>query len=163
VRCLRIALAVVVLASCRADSGHPYPSASTFAQPGATSIRLIADDERCARDTFGTFITAVNNGDRSLLTPLLNGAFVWVTFQGSTTYDADDAIERLLTVSASGQQWELRELDINGRGWHGGIDFGVVIRLTGPDLPSPIRDAAGKGVIDCPRGKIQLFGLGDSA
>lgn len=86
-----------------------------------------------------------------------------MTFQGSTAYDANEAVERLLTVSASGQQWELRELDINGRGWHGSIDFGVVIRRTGPGLPSPIRDAAGKGVIDCPGGKIQLFGLGDGA
>jgi hypothetical protein len=163
VRSLGIALAVVILVSCGTDSGHPLPSASTVAQPSAPIVRLTADDERCARDTFGTFITAVNKGNRSLLTPLLSGAFMWVTFQGSTTYDARDAMERLLTVSASGQQWELRELDVNGRGWHGGIDFGVVIRRTGPGVPAPSRDAAGKGVIDCPGGKIQLFGLGDSA
>jgi hypothetical protein len=124
---------------------------------------LTADDERCARDTFGTFITAVNKGNRTLLTPLLSGAFMWVTVPGFTTYDAREAVERLLTVSASGQQWELRRLDINGRGWHGGIDFGVVIRRTGPGVPASGSDAAGKGVIDCPGGKIQLFGLGDSA
>ena len=156
-------LAVVILVSCGADSGHPSPSASTTAQPSTASVRLAADDERCARDTFGTFITAVNKGDRSLLTPLLGGAFMWVTLQGSTTYDARDAVERLLSVSASGQQWELRRLDINGRGWHGGIDFGVVIRRTGPTLPTPHRDSGGKGIIDCPGGKFRLFGLGDNA
>jgi hypothetical protein len=163
VRSLRIALAAVVLVSCGADSDHPSPSASTVAQPSAASVRLTADDERCARDTFGTFITAVNKGNRSLLTPLLSGAFMWVTFPGSTTHDARDAVERLLMVSASGEQWDLRHLDVNGRGWHGGIDFGVVIRRTGTSAPTPHRDFAGKGVIDCPAGKIQLFGLGDSA
>jgi hypothetical protein len=105
----------------------------------------------------------VNKGNRTLLTPLLGGAFMWVSVQGSTTYDARDAVERLLAVSASGQQWELRQLDLNGRGWHGGIDFGVVIRRTGAGVPAPHRDSAGKGVIDCPGGTILLFGLGDSA
>lgn len=118
------------------------------------------NDERCARDTFVTFMTAVNKGNRSLLTPMLGDSFMWLTIEGSTTSDRRDAVERLLGLSQGGQQWELRQLEVNGRGAHGGIDFGVVIRRTALGATLQYRDAAGKGVIDCPDGRIRFFGLG---
>jgi hypothetical protein len=127
----------------------------------ALSVTTRDVDERCARDAFVTFMTAVNKGNRSLLTSTLSGSFMWLTLESSTTYDRLDAVESLLRLSRVGQQWELRNIDVNGRGWHGGIDFGVVVRRTGGDVPPPHRDAVGKGVIEpCPDGRVRLFGLG---
>jgi hypothetical protein len=166
VRCLRIALAVVVLASCGADSGHPSPSASTFAQPTAASVRLTADDEHCARRTFDALITAVNASDEQRLSSLLRGSFQWLgvtsarNLEVSGSYEVKGAIDSLLEIGRSGETWTLKRLDVNGRGWHGGGDFGIEIRRAGPDLPKPYVEAAGKGVLDCPAERVMLFGLG---
>jgi hypothetical protein len=166
VRSLRIALAVVVLASCGADSGHPSPSASTFAQPTAASVRLTADDELCARRTFDALITAVNASDEQRLSSLLRGSFQWLgvtsarNLEVSGSYEVKGAIDSLLEIGRSGETWTLKRLHVNGRGWHGGVDFGIEIRRAGPDLAKPYVEAAGNGVLDCPAVRGRLFGLG---
>ncbi len=70
------------------------------------------------------------------------------------------AVETLLAVGRSGERWTLKQLDVNGRGWHGGVDFGVEIRRSGPSVPTPFVESAGKGVLDCPSQRVMLFGLG---
>jgi hypothetical protein len=166
VRCLRIALAVVALVSCGADSGNPSPSASTIAQPIAASVRVTADDERCARRTFDALIAAVNSSDEGRLSSLVGGSFQWLgvtstrNFDVAGSYELKGAIEVLLAIGRSGETWTLKRLEVNGRGWHGGVDFGIEIRRAGPDLPRPYVEAAGKGVLDCPAERVMLFGLG---
>jgi hypothetical protein len=134
---------------------------TTSARPGATPRDPPNPaDERCARDTFVALVTAVNKGNRGVLTSLVSGEFMSLTLWGSTTYERRDAVERLLTISGSKEQWEIRHFDVNGRGSRGGVDFGVVIRRTGPGVPEPFRDWAGKGVLGCPAGGVMIFGLG---
>jgi len=146
---LRIALAAAVLISCGVDASHPSPSASTTAQPTATSVRLTADDDLCARQTFERLIAAVNAADETRLkTTMLDPA------------PRKDALDALVAVGRSGETWTLKHLDVNGRGWHGGVDFGVEIRRSGPRLPTPFIESAGKGVLDCPAERVMLFGLG---
>jgi hypothetical protein len=124
--------------------------------------RIAAEDEQCARRTFETLIAAVNAADEARLASLFGRSFQWLAVKGAATYEVPTAIERLLAVRRAGEQWELKRLDVNGRGSHGGVDFGVVIRRSGPNVPDPFRDAAGKGVLDCPAERVMLFGLGDS-
>lgn len=144
-----------------ARAGLPTTPPAPDAAPGAMNATTSEVAERCARDALVTFMTAINKGNRTLLTPMAGGAFMWLALGGSTTYDRADAVERRLSVSRIGEQWQLRQLDVNGRGWHGGIDFGVVVRRTGGDVPPPHRNAAGEGVIEpCPDGRVRLFGLG---
>lgn len=151
-------IATVIVACSPSIPAAPHASDAGTGGPSVTRRDV---DERCVRDAFVTFMTAVNKGNRSLLTSTLSGSFMWLTLESSTTYDRADAVERLLRLSRVGQMWELRNIDVNGRGWHGGIDFGVVVRRTGGDVPSPHRDAIGKGVIEpCPNGTLRLFGMG---
>ena len=157
---LRIALVSAVLVSCSADSFDPSPSATTVAQPSAASVRLTADDERCARRTFDALIAAVNASDEPQLASLFGGSFQWLGVTGAASYEVRGAVEALLTAGRSGERWTLQRLDVNGRGWHGGVDFGVEIRRSGPGLPKPFLASAGKGVLDCPAGRVMLFGLG---
>jgi hypothetical protein len=141
------------------------PASTNAAAPAATEdpSRIAADDERCARRTFETLIAAVNAVDEARLASLFGRSFQWLAVKGAATYEVPRAVERLLTVGRSGEHWELQRLDVNGRGSHGGVDFGVVIRRSGPAVPDPFRDAAGKGVLDCPAERVMLFGLGDSS
>ena len=105
----------------------------------------------------------MNAADEARLASLFGRSFQWLAVKGSATYEVPAAIERLLAVGRAGEQWELKRLDVNGRGSQGGVDFGVVIRRSGPHVPDPFRDAAGKGVLDCPAERVMLFGLGDSS
>ncbi len=163
---LRIALVCVVFVSCGADSGHPSPSAATIVEPATASVRLTADDERCARRTFDALIAAVNASDERRLSSLVGGSFQWLgvtstrSFEVAGSYEVKGAIDVLLAIVRSGETWTLKRLDVNGRGWHGGVDFGIEIWRAGPDLPRPYVEAAGKGVLDCPAERVMLFGLG---
>jgi hypothetical protein len=126
------------------------------------AVGLSVDDERCARSIFDVLMNAVNKSNEQLLSRLFSGSFESLTgIGGAATYDSREAVSRLLAVARGGERWELRRLELNGRGWHGGIDYGVQIRRYGPSVPAPYRDSAGKGVLDCPEGRIRLFGLGD--
>lgn len=104
----------------------------------------------------------MNAVDEARLASLFGRSFQWLAVKGTTTYEVPGAVERLLAVGRSGEHWELQRLDVNGRGHHGGVDFGVLIRRSGPAVPDPSRDAAGKGVLDCPAERVMLLGLGDS-
>ena len=157
---LRIALVSAVLFSCSADSAHPTPSVSSVPEPIATNVRLTADDERCARQTFDGLIAAVNTSDEARLASLFGGSFQWLGVTGAASYEVRGAVDALLAVGRSGERWALKQLDVNGRGWHGGVDFGVEIRRSGPGVPTPFMESAGKGVLDCPAGRVMLFGLG---
>jgi hypothetical protein len=141
------------------------PAATNAGAPATTadSSRIAADDERCAQQTFETLVAAVNAMDEARLASLFGRSFQWLAVKGAATYEVPAAVERLLAVGRSGEHWELKRLDVNGRGSHGGVDFGVVIRRTGTGVPDPFRDAAGKGVLDCPAERVMLFGLGDSS
>ena len=132
-----------------------------MAEPIAASVRLTADDERCARETFDRLIAAVNASDEARLASLLGGSFQWLGVTGAASYEVRGAVDALLAVGRSGERWGLKQLDVNGRGWHGGVDFGVEIRRSGPGLPMPFTESAGKGVLDCPAGRVMLFGLGE--
>jgi hypothetical protein len=149
--------------SARAESAAS--NEATQLLPGVTvvvAVGLTADDERCARSIFDVLINAVNKSNEQLLSPLFSGSFQWLAgIGGTTTYESREAVSRLLAVARKGERWELLRLELNGRGGHGGIDFGVQIRRYGPSVPEPYRDSAGKGVLDCPEGRIRLFGLGD--
>jgi hypothetical protein len=122
-------------------------------------------DEQCARRTFDRLIAAVNAADEGGLSSLV-GSSQWIgvmsadNLQVKGSDEVKGAIEALLTIGRSGEIWTLKHLDVNGRGWHGGVDFGIEIRRTGPDLPRPYLEAAGKGVLDCPAERVLLFGLG---
>jgi len=163
---LRIALAAAVLISCGVDASHPSPFASTTAQPTATSVRVTADDDLCARQTFERLIAAVNAADETRLATLFGGSFQWLGVMGAPSneiagsYEIRGALDALVAVGRSGETWTLKRLDVNGRGWHGGVDFGVEIRRSGPRLPKPFIESAGKGVLDCPAERVMLFGLG---
>lgn len=151
------------LLACTAQQTPLTRTSNAGAAATQDTSRIAADDERCARRTFETLIAAVNDADAGRLNSLFGQSFRWLTVKGAATYEIKNAVERLLAVGRSGEHWELTRLDVNGRGSHGGVDFGVVIRRSGPGVPDPFRDAAGKGVLDCPAKRVILFGLGDSS
>jgi hypothetical protein len=103
----------------------------------------------------------VNAADEGRLSTLIGGSFQWLGVTGAASYEVRGAVAALVAVGRSGESWTLRRLDVNGRGWHGGVDFGVEIRRSGPDLPKPFVESAGKGVLECPGQRLMLFGLGD--
>ena len=150
---------MVALAACQADT----PVRATPAAPTARVDLLVSgDDDRCARSTFDSLIDALNRADQARLAYLVGGSFVSLTVQGSTTYESRVAVDRLLTVGRSGERWSLTRLDVNGRdSYFNGVHYGVVIRRSGPDVKDPYVDSAGKGVLDCPAGRVLIFGLGD--
>lgn len=57
----------------------------------------------------------------------------------------------LVERSRAGERWSLTRLDFNGRGWDGAVHFG----------PQPYVEHAGKGALDCPRGRVLILGIGD--
>ena len=155
-------LLTAALLACSAEQA-PLTAATNARAPAVTgdSTRIAAEDEGCAQRTFETLVAAVNAMDEARLASLFGRSFQWLAVKGAATYEVPVAVERLLAVGRSGEQWELKRLEVNGRGSHGGVDFGVVIRRSGPGVPDPFRDAAGKGVLDCPAERVMLFGLGD--
>jgi hypothetical protein len=151
------------LVGCNAETapatGVAVPNA---AAPTPDASRLAADDELCSRRTFETLIVAVNASDEARLASLFGGSFLWLTLKGSTSYESRVAVHRLLAVGRSGERWSLTHLDVNGRGsYYEGVNYGVVIRRSGPGVKDPQVDSAGKGVLDCPGGRVRIFGLGD--
>jgi hypothetical protein len=157
-----LVLAVVALAACQADTPVPSAPAAPTAGGGLGGLLVSGDDDRCARSTFDSLIDAVNGADEARLAYLVGGSFISLTVQGSTTYESRVAVDRLLAVGRSGERWSLTRLDVNGRdSYYKGVHYGVVIRRSGPDVKDPYVDSAGKGVLDCPAGRVLIFGLGD--
>lgn len=161
VPCVSTILRSLVCAALLSCTVGPTPTpveTSGTALASSPSARVSDDDERCSRATFAHLLASVNAADEAGLRDLLR--YASVTLPDRVNYSTDGAVTELLARSRAGERWTLVTLDINGRGWHGGIDFGVVIRRTAPDLGRSSIDAPGKGVLDCPDARFRLFGLG---
>ena len=154
VRRAAVAVAAVALSACATSAIPPSPPTATLAQVE----RALALDERCARATVAGLIGAMNANDERSLGELLAAASV--TLPGRPSYPtANEAVAVLLQRSRLGERWSLTRLDVNGRGWDGGVHFGVYLRRDAPDLGS--RQSAGKGVILCPEGRFAILGISD--
>lgn len=106
-------------------------------------------------------VAAINDGDEGRLSQLV-GTSIWgsLTLSGSTLAQPEEAVAALLERNRAGERWGLGRFDFNGRGWDGGIHFGLIVRRSGPDLPSPYIENAGGGVLDCPEGRLRVLGIG---
>ncbi|MGH2492236.1 MAG: hypothetical protein ACRDF9_12070 [Candidatus Limnocylindria bacterium] len=120
-------------------------------------------DRRCAEATLGLLVAAVNDGDDARLSQLM-GTSIWgsLSISGPTLWKPEEAVAALLELNRSGERWTLMRLDFNGRGWDGGVHFGLVVRRAGPDLPPPYVESTGKGVLDCPEGRLRILGIGSA-
>ena len=152
-RVIGLGLLALSLLSCTATSPGGADATST---PAATArdaaARVNAEDDACARRTMNSLVDAMNAADETRLTYLLGGGVFQTT---------RDAVGLLLARSRAGERWTLARLDINGHNsYYGGIDFGVYMRRTGPNVNAGEVDAAGKGVVECPEGRFKIFGLG---
>lgn len=124
-------------------------------------MSTVDSERRCAEATLRSLVAAFNDGDDVRLSRLV-GTSIWgsLTLPGSISTRPEEAVAALLTRSRAGERWSLTRFDFNGRGWDGALHFGLVVRRTAPDLPSPFVDSAGKGALDCPAGRVLVLGLG---
>jgi len=157
-RALRYVLLASLVLGCTADRASPAIATASPVETGVNPVS--AQDNACARKTVDRLIAAMNRADEPELGDLLrSSAFNWAA-SGRTTTTPGDAVTLLMTRSRQGERWVLRSLDVNGRGWHGGIDFGLQLRRSAPDLAAPYVESAGKGVLDCPEQRFRILGLG---
>lgn len=152
-RVIGLGLLALSLLSCTASSSARAGAAATLdAAARSGAARVSGDDDACARRTMNSLVDAMNAADETQLNYLLGSGLFQTT---------RDAVGLLLSRSRAGDRWTLVRLDVNGyNSYYGGIDFGVSMRRSGPDVEGRDADAAGKGVIDCPEGRFRIFGLG---
>jgi hypothetical protein len=147
------------IGACASPVGASTSPATMTASGVADALRSVDPADRaCADKTITTFFDAVNLANEAVLKDVLRSASVGVS--GPAFAGPDEAVAALLARSRAGERWALVTLDVNGRGWHGGIDFGLRMRRSGPGLPSPSSIASAKGVLDCPAGRVTLFYVG---
>ena len=99
-----------------------------------------------------TLVRAMNDGDERTLKQLLGSASVGIGEQAAMY--PDDTVSRLLTRSRAGERWVLVQLDVNGRGGAGGVNFGVRLQRT---VSGRAVNSEGKGAIECPAGTFLIF------
>ena len=153
------------LALCLGACAPAITSTAPIATATATASAVVETerpvdpaDRACAEKTIATLFDAVNTANEAALKDVLRSASVGVS--GPAFIGPDEAVATLLARGRAGERWTLVALDVNGRGWHGGIDFGLRMRRTGPSLPSPSSISSGKGVLDCPAGRVTIFFVG---
>ena len=153
----RIAVAALAFAliACSSPASSTVIASSTA--PSVQATRLSEQDTACGKNTFGRLVAAVNSADEQGLRELLRGASLTID---RVNYGGEDAAPAMLRRAQAGERWNLICIDLNGRGSHGGIDFGVVLRRVAPDLPSGSVEGSGKGVILCPEQVFAIIGVG---
>jgi hypothetical protein len=148
----------LILGACNGAEGGGSATPAAVSPTAAPTANMTIADRDCAQGTIKALVDGLNAGDQTRLSGLLRASAVGLL--GRTTQTPEESVAFLMERSRAGERWTLSGVQLNGRGWHGGIDFGLTLRRTAPDLPAPFVAAAGKGVIDCPAGRITLLYMG---
>lgn len=77
-----------------------------------------------------------------------------------TARNLDELLAYFARRHGQHERLELRSLQINGRGWHGGIDFQYALTRAANDLPA--RVVEGKGSINCDDQTIFVWSMGNN-
>ncbi len=152
---IRVMLTTTLLVACAVATNPVATPIRSAATPVASTSRADFD---CAFRTFDDLIDSFNRADQTRLAALLGSAAFGLSGQSYSV--PSDAVAALVARNRAGERWTLLSFDVNGRGWHGGIDFGWRLRRSAPDLPGESVDYAGKGVLDCPEERFRILFIG---
>ena len=153
----------VLIASCGATPtfapGLPAASATAATPTLAEEVAQVDPrDRQCVEQTLSALVNGVNRADEPRLDEILRSASFGLSGQAAT--GPDDAVTQLLSRSRSGERWTLVSMQVSGRGWDGNVHFSVRLQRSGPGLPQPYADQAGKGSLDCPAGRVSILFIG---
>lgn len=149
-------LLCVAVVGCAGPQSATAPSSG----PAADVTGAPTADRECAEQTLRGLASAVNDRDEGELARRL-AETVSLTLPGRRAFNRQEAVAALVERAHADERWTFVSIDTNGRGWHGGIDIGVLLRRSGPSLPAPYIESPGKGVLDCPDGRVRILGIGD--
>ena len=152
---LLCALALLIGACATPVDAAASPANATASAAAGTEFAVDPADRACGQQTMTSLIQAMNTSDEGRLRDLLRTASIGIGEPGAMY--ADEAVTRLLARGRAGERWTLVALDVNGRGGIGGVNFGVRLQRSGPELPAPYKLSEGKGAFDCPDGRFLIF------